>query len=82
MRNQTAEPGLMARTADVVTDVARTGAEVTGDIAYGIGRVVDAVQEARRPGRVLDIVAGVVRQAPLTSLSVAFICGMYLVRRR
>lgn len=44
-------------------------------------RVGDAVDAARQPDMPLDILARLVRQAPLQSLAVAFLAGLMVARR-
>ena len=44
-------------------------------------RVIDAVDAARQPDMPLDILARLVRQAPLQSLAVAFLAGLMVARR-
>jgi hypothetical protein len=41
-----------------------------------------AIEEGRKPGRPLDILAKVTRDAPLGALFVAFLAGAALARRR
>ena len=45
-------------------------------------RVSDAIDSGREPGMPLDTIAGLVREAPLHSLAVAFLLGMVVARRR
>jgi hypothetical protein len=44
--------------------------------------VNDAIETGRRPGMPLDVLSRLVREAPLQSLAVAFLCGVILARRR
>jgi hypothetical protein len=44
-------------------------------------RVGDAVDAARQPDMPLDVLARLVRQAPLPSLAVAFVLGVIVARR-
>lgn len=45
-------------------------------------RVEEAIDAARQPDMPLDILARLVRQAPLQSLAVAFLAGVMVARRR
>jgi hypothetical protein len=45
-------------------------------------RVSDAIDSGRQPGMPLDALAGLVRQAPLHSLAIAFLLGVAVTRRR
>jgi hypothetical protein len=45
-------------------------------------RVSAAIDEGRKPGRPLDILAKITREAPLGALLVAFIAGATIARRR
>ncbi|MEO6780180.1 MAG: hypothetical protein ABI407_03910 [Bradyrhizobium sp.] len=45
-------------------------------------RVGDAVDAARQPDMPLDVLAKLVRQAPLQSLAIAFVLGLMVARRR
>jgi hypothetical protein len=65
---------------------ARDTAETRGDINEILGRAVDgltgALDYARRPGKPLDTVARLTRDAPLGALLVAFLVGVAFARRR
>ena len=65
---------------------ARDAVETRDDINEILGRAVDgltgALDYARRPGKPLDTVARLTRDAPLASLFVAFMVGVALARRR
>jgi hypothetical protein len=45
-------------------------------------RVSDAIESGREPGMPLDILARLVREAPLHSLAIAFLLGLAVARRR
>jgi hypothetical protein len=55
-------------------------------VIYGVkdaaDRVSSAINEGRKPGRSLDILAKVTRDAPLGALLVAFLFGAAMGRRR
>jgi hypothetical protein len=76
------EPGIAERAIDTATEVSRTIGEVTGALAAAIERLGDALAYARRPGRPLAIISVVTREAPLSSLAVAFMLGIVVARRR
>jgi len=76
------QPGIAARAIDTATDVSRTIGEVTGALSVAVDRLSAAIADARRPGRPLAIISAMTRQAPLTSLIVAFTIGLAVARRR
>ena len=76
------QPGMAERAVDTATDVSRTIGEVTGALKTAADRLSEAVAKARRPGRPLSTIADITRAAPLTSLFVAFLCGIAVARRR
>jgi hypothetical protein len=76
------QPGMAERAIDTATDLSRTIGEVTVALKTAADRLSEAVAEARRPGRPLSSIADITRAAPLTSLLVAFLCGIALARRR
>ena len=45
-------------------------------------RVSDAIEAGREPDMPLDILARLVREAPLPSLAIAFLLGLTVARRR
>jgi hypothetical protein len=76
------QPGMAARALDTATDVSRTVGEVTGALGAAVDRLTDAIEDARRPGQPLSIIAAIAREAPLASLFVAFLFGIAVARRR
>jgi hypothetical protein len=76
------QPGMAARALDTATDVSRTAGEVTGALRAAVDRLTDAIEDARRPGQPLSIIAAIAREAPLASLFVAFLFGIAVARRR
>jgi len=70
------------RAIDAATDVSRTAGEVTAALRAAADRLTDAIERARRPGQPLATVAAITREAPLTSLFVAFLFGVAIARRR
>ncbi|RXG97806.1 hypothetical protein [Bradyrhizobium zhanjiangense] len=76
------QPGMAERAVDAATDVSRTIGEVAGGLHAAVDRLTSAIEEARKPGRPLSTVAAITREAPLTSLFVAFLFGVAVARRR
>ncbi|SDJ61263.1 hypothetical protein SAMN05216338_105640 [Bradyrhizobium sp. Rc2d] len=76
------QPGVAERAIDAATDVSRTIGEVAGGLHAAVDRLTSAIEEARKPGRPLSTVAAITREAPLTSLFVAFLFGVAVARRR
>jgi hypothetical protein len=76
------QPGMAERAIDTATDMSRTIGEVTGALKTAADRLSEAVAKARRPGRPLSTIADIIQAAPLTSLFVAFLCGIAVARRR
>jgi hypothetical protein len=70
------------RVVDSATDLSRTIGEVAGGLHSAVGRLTAAIEEARKPGRPLSLVAAITREAPLASLFVAFLFGVAAARRR
>jgi hypothetical protein len=56
--------------------------QVTETFQSASRQVEEAVEAARQPDMPLDILARLVRQAPLQSLAVAFMAGVMVSRRR
>ncbi|MCP3388219.1 hypothetical protein NLM27_05430 [Bradyrhizobium sp. CCGB12] len=75
-------PGMAERAIDAATDVSRTIGEVAGGLHAAVDRLTSSIEEARKPGRPLATVAAITREAPLTSLFVAFLFGVAIARRR
>jgi hypothetical protein len=76
------QPGVATRAMDAAADVSRTVGEVTGALRAAIDRLSEAVEYARRPGKPLSTIAAMTREAPLTSLCIAFMFGIAVARRR
>jgi hypothetical protein len=76
------QPGVAERAIDAATDVSRTVGEVTAALRVAADRLTDAIERAQRPGQPLATVAAITREAPLTSLFVAFLFGVAVARRR
>jgi hypothetical protein len=67
---------------DTATDVSRTITEVTTALRAAADRLGEAVATARPPGKPLATVSAIAREAPLTSLLIAFLFGVAIARRR
>jgi hypothetical protein len=76
------QPGVAERAIDTATDVSRTITEVTAALRSAADQLSAAVATARRPGKPLAIVSAITREAPLTSLLIAFLFGIAIARRR
>jgi hypothetical protein len=81
MSDQISQPNLAVRTMDTVTDVTRTGAEISAALAEAVTRLTAALERARRPHQPLGILAAVTREAPLSALFVAVLFGIAIGRR-
>ena len=78
----TLQPGMTERAIDTATDVSRTVTEITAALQAAVTRLSDAIATARQPGKPLAAVSAMTREAPLTSLFVAFLFGIAIARRR
>jgi hypothetical protein len=76
------QPGMAERAIDTATDVSRTIGEVTGALSAAVDRLGAVLADARRPGKPLAIISAITREAPLSSLAVAFLLGVAITRRR
>jgi len=76
------QPGAAERAVDTATDVSRTIVEVTAALRLALERLRDAVSDVQRPGRPAARLRAITREAPLTSLAVAFLLGVAISRRR
>jgi hypothetical protein len=76
------QPGIGERAIDTATDVSRAITEVSDGLRAAVERLGDAIAASRRPGGALDTISAVTREAPLTSLFVAFLLGVAVARRR
>jgi hypothetical protein len=75
-------PSIAERAIDTAADVSRTIEEVTEGLRVAVDRLRSAIETAQRPGQPLARLRTVTRQAPLTSLAIAFLLGATLTRRR
>jgi hypothetical protein len=69
------------RTVDTATDVSRTIGEVAARLKAAVERL-SAVLAETTSGRPIPALRQAARQAPLTSLFIAFLLGALLTRRR
>jgi hypothetical protein len=63
------------KTTDAVISVTEAVQTTTDSIA-------GAIEDSRRPGGILNQLAGLTREAPLGALAVAFLVGITFARRR
>jgi hypothetical protein len=82
MDDETTQPNLALRAMDAVTDVTRTGAEISAALVDAVTRLTDALERARRPHRPLGMLAAATREAPLSALFVAVLLGIAIGRRQ
>jgi hypothetical protein len=59
-----------------------TAARVVEGIQAASRHVSDAIETGRQPGMPLDILAGMVREAPLAALGIAFMVGVVFATPR
>ncbi len=76
------QPGVAERALDTATDMSRSLGEMMGTLGAAVDRLSRAADEARRPGTALSTLSAITREAPLASLSVAFLFGVAVARRR
>ena len=69
-----------ARTA--AGSASEAGAMVSDMFCAAVDKLTAVVDDARRPGKPLDTVAKLTRDAPLGALFVAFLVGVAIARRR
>ena len=65
--------------SDNSTEKASRAAETIRSASH---RVSDAIEAGRQPDMPLDILAKLVREAPLPALAIAFLLGVVIARRR
>ena len=74
-------PSIAERTIDTAIDVSRTIEDVTAGLKEAVDRLRAAVEHAEQPERPLAILRRLAREAPMTSLSIAFLLGVAMARR-
>ena len=75
-------PSMAERAIDTATDVSRTIEDVTAGLQAAVERLRAAIENAQRPGQPLAKLSDATREAPLTSLLIAFMLGVAIARRR
>jgi len=75
-------PSIAERTIDTATDVSRGVEEVTSALRIALDRLQLALANAERPGQPLARLRAMTREAPLSSLFIAFLLGVAIARRR
>jgi hypothetical protein len=75
-------PSVAERAIDTATDVSRTIEEITEGLRIAVDRLRALIERTQRPGQPLAKLRAATREAPLTCLSIAFLLGMALSRRR
>lgn len=82
MSDDTIQQGFMDRAGEAVSEAAVIGEQAIGALRDAADRLSTAVNDARQPGKPLDTVSRVTREAPLAALFVAFLFGVAVARRR
>ena len=77
----TLQPGMAERAIDTATDMSRTITEVSAALGAAVDRLSQTIATARQPGKPLSTISAITREAPLTSLFVAFLFGVAIARR-
>jgi hypothetical protein len=77
----TLQPGMAERAIDTAADVSRTLTEISAGLRSAVEQLSAAITNARQPGRPLAIISAITREAPLSSLFVAFLFGVAVSRR-
>jgi hypothetical protein len=75
-------PSIAEQGIDTAANVSRTIEEVTEGLRIAVDRLRSAIADAQRPGQPLARLRAVTREAPLTSLCIAFLVGAAVTRRR
>jgi len=78
----TTQPGMAERAIDTANDVSRTITEISAALGAAVDRLSQTIATARQPGKPLSTISAITREAPLTSLFVAFLFGVVIARRR
>ena len=82
MSNQLQPPPYVYDGLDPVRERKSIFAEATDVMTNVVTYIGDAIERGRKPGMPLSILSNVTREAPLTSLLVAFLLGAAVTRRR
>jgi hypothetical protein len=78
----TAQPDMAERAIDTATDVSRTITEVSAALGAVVDRLSQTIATAHQPGKPLSTISAITREAPLTSLFIAFLFGVAVARPR
>ena len=78
----TLAPSMAERAIDTATEVSHTIEEVTAGLRVAVDRMRSVIEHAQRPGQPLARLRATTREAPLTSLFIAFLLGVAITRRR
>ena len=78
----TFQPGMAERAIDTATDVSGTITEVSAALQAAVDRLSEIIATAQQPGKPLATISAITREAPLASLSIAFLFGVAIARRR
>jgi hypothetical protein len=70
------------RAIDTAADVSRTIEDLTTGLKIAVERLRMTIESAERPGQPLARLRAATRDAPLTSLFIAFLLGVAITRRR
>ena len=82
MTDQTSQPPYTYDGLDPVPEPKSAISEVSDAVKGAAQRVSDAIENGRKPGMPLSILANIAREAPLGSLMAAFLLGVAVARRR
>lgn len=75
-------PPLTYGELDPVSEPKSTIAEVSKAVKGTVNRISDTLEAGRKPGMPLSVVSNIAREAPLSSLFLAFLLGIAIARRR
>jgi hypothetical protein len=80
--DETLRPPFVYEGLDPVPEPKSAFAEVSETVKGAVGQISDAIEAGRRPGMPLSVLGNIAREAPLASLSIAFLLGIAVARRR
>jgi hypothetical protein len=75
-------PGMIDRAGEAASEAAELGEQAFAALRDAADRFSAAVERAKQPGKPLDTMSRVTREAPLSALFVAFLIGVAVARRR
>jgi hypothetical protein len=82
MRDDSTPPPLIYEGLDPVPERKSVIAEITEVLGQTIDRIGSVINAGRKPGMPLSVLRSVAREAPLSSLLIAFLLGVAVSRRR